>query len=179
MSKKIKIPQQLFVTVKRVEPYQEEPYRLGFLNAYEPTKATFEKKKKTQMDWAYCGHNINWHWVENGDVVFVKGVDYDWKVIQPDGRPTANYFEREVEDDLQPFIFDNVPRTGFKVLRSVSRYSTSNKVWRVLDPIGLEFEITTGCFEDIIMNATIINGEIQGECVWVSNKKLVVYNDAK
>lgn len=175
----IKIPKQLFITVSHIKPYEEEPYRLGFLNAYEPQKAAFEKKKKTQMDWAYGGSSRLNTWFENDNEIWVKGTDCDWVVRQPDGRPTVTEYERKVDDDLQPFIFDNVPRTGFKVLRSVSRYSTSNKLWRILDPIGIEFEITTGCFEDIVMNATIINGEIQGECVWVSNKKLVVFSEAK
>ena len=167
-----KIPKQLFITVKRVEPYNDDPYRFGFLNAYEPTKATFEKKKKTQMDWAY-GSSFHSLWEDRDGVIWTN------KSIVEYGYYTKDREIVQVSDDLQPFIFDNVPRTGFKVLRSVSRYSTSNKLWRILDPIGLEFEITTGCFEDIVMNATIINGEIQGECVWVSNKKLVVCNEAK
>ena len=81
-------------------------------------------------------------------------------------------FNLPVDDELQPRIIVNNPMSGFKIERSVTRYSTSNKLWRILDPRGFECEITTGCLEEIILNGTIINGEIQGECVWKENKNL-------
>ena len=43
-----------------------------------------------------------------------------------------------------------------------------------MDPRGVEFEITTGAFEELIDKVTIIKGAIQEKCVWETNKKLIV-----
>jgi len=72
-------------------------------------------------------------------------------------------------------VYDNAPMRGFKIENSVSRYSTSNKLWRILDPRGFELEISTACLETIIMSADIKKGgEIDAPCSWMSNKNLVV-----
>lgn len=79
-----------------------------------------------------------------------------------------------VEDNFQPTIIDNVPLEGFTVARSVSRSSTSNKVWRINDPRGFQLEMSTGNFEDLLMSTTIHNGEIMAPCIWQTGKNLVV-----
>lgn len=54
---------------------------------------------------------------------------------------------------------------GYKILKSVSRWSTSNVVWRVLNPRGFEFEIYSGNMMEILQCSRIENGVILDKCV--------------
>jgi hypothetical protein len=168
----MKIPAQLFVTQKAA--YGGQP-RLGFLNVYEPGKVAFEKKKETQLKWAYdrrdYTHTEIVNVVENG-VWVTKGVLLTYPVPYVSGvPPTRTGFTEVIANP--PVIWDNVPTVGFKIAKSVSRYSTSNKLWRINDPRGVQFEISTQVFEDLISEVTIIKGEIQEPCIWMGNGKLV------
>jgi hypothetical protein len=175
-----KIPAKLYVTARlsgTVDPTTGLPTGdpAGFLNAYEPGKAAFEKKKATQDKWAYLDYSgLSWgaRLEKQGNELVIIGekakydrsLPYPHMIKIPVCKPV----------DWQPQIWDNVPTTGFKIVDTVSRYSTSNKFWLVLDPRGVKFEISTGMFETLIMNTTIIKGVIQEACVWETNKKLVV-----
>lgn len=64
---------------------------------------------------------------------------------------------------------ENKPTRGFKLLEVVSRYSTSNKLFRVLDPRGFELEISADNLLDLAMASTIVKGEIIEECVWAQH----------
>lgn len=172
MAKKVTIPKKLFVVAKEDWLYDyvngehiKTPLQpFGFLNSYSETKG-LESKHQTQYKWAY---NLSYYDAEN-----IKE--------QPDGsllieRTIAYYGKNEdivVQPPYTPQIWDNDPISGFKILKSVSRYSTSNKVWRILDPRGIQFEITTGCLENIIMETAIIKGEMIGKFVWAGNKNLI------
>lgn len=61
---------------------------------------------------------------------------------------------------------NNTPMTGFKVVESVSRWSTSNKLFRIQDPRGFIVEIPSGNLATLLLDTTVIKGVIQGECVW-------------
>lgn len=74
---------------------------------------------------------------------------------------------------VEPIHVQNIPRTGFHIVTNVSRYSTSNVVWRCLHPEGFEFEITSDNFMDLIQTSTIYEGAIQEELFFTANKKLV------
>lgn len=74
--------------------------------------------------------------------------------------------------DIDPKIFDNVPTRGFKLLEVVSRYSTSNKLFRVQDPRGFELEISADNLLRLAIDGSIIRGEIVSECVWTSDGKI-------
>lgn len=74
---------------------------------------------------------------------------------------------------VEPIYVNNVPRTGFQIVTNVSRYSTSNVVWRCYHPEGFEFEITSDNFMDLIQTSTIVEGAIQEELFFTENKKLV------
>lgn len=173
MKKKPKAPDFLYITMKEEEriphwedgkPYQEqikETTRLGFLHPHEPGKKTDPKRKETQFYWAYRKS-----YTEDTTEITL----HDGKYV--DGKYVITHYPCPAH--LLPAIWENTPLEGFRVVRSVSRMSTSNKVWRILDPRGVEFEISTGYFEDIIMNTTIVNGVIQGKCLWMSNKNLVL-----
>ena len=81
---------------------------------------------------------------------------------------------------IDPKTIDNVLMSGFKVAHSVSRYSTSNVVWRILDPRGFELEISSPNMSDLIGITTIEQGEIQDRCIWSrqgANNVLLTEND--
>jgi hypothetical protein len=165
-----KIPSQLYITTKNVGS-EDNPELLGFLHAHEPGKAADSKRKQTQIEWAYMAHGLaDFALVERFGQYFVTGWRWKWM-------GTAAHSVKESVDELckyPPQVWDNKPMTGFKVLESVSRWSTSNKLWRIQDPRGAVFEISTDTFEKIVMDATIIKGTIDAECVWAGNKNLKV-----
>jgi hypothetical protein len=173
MKKQPKAPDFLYITKKEEERVVNWDYGkshqdqikdttiLGFLHPHEPGKKTDSKRKETQFYWAYHTYCLE----DNTDLILHNGRYVDGKYV------VTHY---PCPTHLLLVVWENLPLEGFRVVRSVSRMSTSNKVWRILDPRGVEFEISTGCFEDIIMNTTIVNGVIQGKCLWMSNKSLVV-----
>ena len=66
-------------------------------------------------------------------------------------------------------VLPNTPRRGFKLVEVVSRYSTSNKYFRVMDPQGFELEISAANLLDLAMASTIVKGEIIEECIWAQH----------
>lgn len=60
-------------------------------------------------------------------------------------------------------VITNEYRSGFKILGIVSRYSTSNKVFEIMHPLGFRFQIYSDNFEDILLNCNIHKGEIMNE----------------
>ena len=79
------------------------------------------------------------------------------------------------QKDIPPIILENKPRYGFKIVDTVSRYSTSNKLFRVFDPAGFELEISADNLFSIINQCTISKGLIADEMIW-SGKSLVSTN---
>lgn len=63
-------------------------------------------------------------------------------------------------------IVDNSPTTGFYVGCSVSRWSTSNKLFRVEDPRGFTVEIPTDNLATLLHHTTVVKGVVQESCVW-------------
>lgn len=80
--------------------------------------------------------------------------------------------DRWKDSETEARTLDNTPIRGFKLVDVVSRYSTSNKLFRIQDPRGFELEIPADNLLDIAMNSTIVNGEIIEECVWATSGKL-------
>lgn len=139
---------------------------LGFAQVYEPHLKSFAKKQNTQDEWAYGGY-----FYEDGKV-WTRS--YYWKQATDPNQGSVCLEKVEiVQEYLQPQIIENVPMEGFRIQKSVSRYSTSNKLWRVLDPRGFELEIATGCFEDLVMDCVIDHGVIMAPCIWHTGKMLV------
>ena len=177
---KSKLPAELYVTAKKQPIYDsgqiigyETP--LGFLNAYEPSKVAFEKKRVTQEEWAYRDYIQQFKLEKRGTQSqpewWITGYEHG-RWVSGQSRPLIP-IDRFA--DPQPQVWQNTPMHGFMVMKSVSRYSTSNKVWRILDPRGIEFEISTASLEQIIFDAGILKGgQIAGQCAWMSNKNLVI-----
>lgn len=62
---------------------------------------------------------------------------------------------------------DNTPMTRFQICNVLSRWSTSNKVFRLKDPRGFMLEIYTGNVEMIMNSSNILKGGfIEDACVW-------------
>jgi len=64
----------------------------------------------------------------------------------------------------------NESLTGFKILHTVSRSRTSNKVWRVLDPRGFELEISSWNLSELLQEVTLEEGVITSPCIWARSK---------
>ena len=112
---------------------------LAYMTYYEDN-AAFLKRKGTGMNWANRSNHV-WN-CEKGC--------YEY----PDGR---------VEDGV---IIDNNPTTGIYIGSSVSRWSTSNKLFRVQDPRGFTVEVATDNIATLLHLTTVTNGVIQEPCVW-------------
>lgn len=139
---------------------------LGFANAYEPNTKAYAKREETQDRWAYgsmCKVVNDEYFTVSYENIYDSNGKYTHRITQ----------EVAVPRELQPIIIDNIPLDGFRVQKSVSRYSTSNKVWRILDPRGFELEITTDTMETLIADGVIDHGEIIGKCYWKTAKMLV------
>lgn len=184
----VKIPKKLFVTSSG-----NDKIPLGFLNDYRPDIASGRSKMDTQLKWAYGSLSSDFYATSTGDrsisYRFVKVEYVNGQVIQTlrrtkygtDSKGNLSYNVILNSEEINvvvtknpPQVWDNVPLMGFRILKSVNRYSTSNKLWRVADPRGLQFEISTEVFEDIILNADINHGEIMAACVWVTSKRLIL-----
>lgn len=63
-------------------------------------------------------------------------------------------------------VLENTPIKGFNIGSSVSRWSTENKVFRVLDPRGFMVEVPTDNIATLLHHCTVVKGVIQEECVW-------------
>ena len=169
----MKHPKQLRVTLKEQYGHDHQGNKLpllGFAHVYEPHLNTFAKKQETQDNWAYKP-SFGFTFYKDGRVYrttqkWVHGAHGPHVLVDDE--------TIEIPENLQPRIIDNVPLEGFRVQRSVSRYSTSNKLWRILDPRGFELEITTACFEDLVMSCVIDKGVIMVPCIWHTGKMLVV-----
>lgn len=83
-------------------------------------------------------------------------------------------------------VIDNVPVEGFRFVGDVKRsggwFSNGNVVWRVEDPRGFEFEITSPNLAMMIDLTTIKNGVIQGKCLYArdgAKNALIVENSSE
>ena len=82
-------------------------------------------------------------------------------------------YDRPIDPLYAPKIWDNVPMEGFKIIDTVNRYR-GNKLFKVLDPRGIEFEITVQSLYHLLQEGTVRNGVILDACVWMKGKDLVV-----
>lgn len=63
-------------------------------------------------------------------------------------------------------VLDNGLLTGFRIDTPVSRCSTENVVWRVIDPRGFQLEIYSDNMEEILKSCLIDKGEIKAKALW-------------
>jgi len=173
----VKIPKQLYIVSMKVvereyskpdyETFTETTHNFGFLHPHEPTVKTDAKRKKTQYEWAYWdGYGANAYQTETGEWR-VKGLRYNYSTRQ------RVEFDEPIDKDYEPRVWDNEPLTGFTIVDTVNRYR-GNKLFKVQDPRGVQFEVTVASLFEIIQHGTIEKGLIKDACVWKGNKNLVI-----
>lgn len=74
--------------------------------------------------------------------------------------------EDKDKDKKEAIVVDNIPQSGFKVVDVAERWTTSNKMARIVDPNGYELEISIANLVDLMLYGLIDKGEIMTECVW-------------
>lgn len=79
---------------------------------------------------------------------------------------TGRSWIRGENKDKSGTIIDNTPTKNIYVGCSVSRWSTSNKLFRVTDPRGFTIEIPTDNLATLLHHTTVVKGVVQEECVW-------------
>lgn len=62
--------------------------------------------------------------------------------------------------------FGNVPTSNIYISHSVSRWTTQNKLFRIVDPRGFEIELSTGNIALLLHYTTVVNGYITEPCVY-------------
>lgn len=80
-------------------------------------------------------------------------------------------------------VIDNTPVEGFKIVDDISRsrdwFGSGRTVWRIEDPRGFEFEITSGNLGEILRLTSIDRGLINAKCLFArdgAKNALVVEN---
>lgn len=90
------------------------------------------------------------------------------KRLQSGASWALDYLDYYKIDDYLPYglTFDNEPTVGFYIGDSVSRWTTQNKLFRVLDPRGFTIELSTGNIATLLHYTTVTNGYVQEPCVY-------------
>jgi hypothetical protein len=109
-------------------------------------------------------HYVGYRWRSEGVLGFITPFGVDAAGLKR--MKTVDDWRDKKDGDLAPDVLDNVPMAGFRLVRNVSRYSTSNVVWRVMDPRGFELEISSSNMSMLLQTSDIHKGVIQTECVW-------------
>jgi hypothetical protein len=135
---------------------------LSYMSPYETNKdgqplANIAKMQATGRSWSSVGPKPVYKLKEGATT------SYDYERDE-NGRVIVDYTipARKGEE----FIADNTPTTGFYVGSSVSRWSTSNKLFRVKDPRGFTVEIPTDNLATLLHHTTVVKGVVQEACVW-------------
>jgi hypothetical protein len=122
---------------------------LGFGARLDPSRPKNVDRVKETLNWAYGGG-----YEDRNGMIWTK--HWDWATRTDEFKPAIH----------QPVVITNEPLTGFKVTTSVTRSSTANKFWRILDPRGFELEISTANMEELLMTCAIAKGEFIGQYMW-------------
>lgn len=139
----INIHEQIWI-VKGVErSVEDSDSLLAYMTHREYTKTgeeaqSFTKRKDTGTSWA-------------DKRVWVNGKDRRHLRVSEEG---------------EQLEFDNEPADGFRIVGSVSRWSTSNKLIQVEDPRGFVVEIPTGNLTTLLKHTTVEKGAVMEKCVW-------------
>ena len=155
------IAEKLYVTVQYRGDANNTDGLLGFASPYTKDSA-FEKRKSTQDSWAYGGATVTIDDEDNCTVTgggtrggYGGGVKWDASMLFIAG--------------CYPRVIPNDPVAGFEIAKSVRRSGwngSGNVKWRITDPRGFDLEISSENFARVLACSTLVNGVIQGNCVW-------------
>lgn len=136
MTKITDVPDTYYIGLQAGSDLDREKFPLAFATP-GGSDAAAEKRKRTVDEWSSRRRYVGKY---------------------PDGYLTTTPGPRyEMKNDWM---------TGFAFNSITSRSRTDNKVFDILDPRGFSLQIYSDCMEDILLDGTIIKGEIQGECKW-------------
>ena len=135
---------------------------LSYMCPYEETKegeplSNIAKMQSTGRSWASVGPQKVYKLKEDAKTSYDYERDEKNNVIVDHIIPAQTGVEE---------ICDNTPTTGFYVGSSVSRWSTSNKLFRVKDPRGFTVEIPTDNLATLLHHTTVVKGVVQEACCW-------------
>lgn len=147
----IKIHDNLWYIIK-----PEDKDNLAYMCQYEENKdgeplSNVARMQETGRGWANQ-YIRNWKYNVDGSIVYD---EHKRCVIE------SEYWLKGEE-----FTVDNTPTSGFYVGCSVSRWSTSNKLFRVKDPRGFTVEIPTDNLATLLHHTTVVKGFVNESCVW-------------
>lgn len=150
------IPEKLYVGVQGKKNFDKTNPPLAFAIPYG-TKG-WESRKSTVDNWA--GYNKrSWQYVYNEDGTYK---------LAPNGSYEIKYTDPDPNEG--GIIVDNELVDGFYFEKSVTRYQTSNKFFRINDPRGFQLEIDSANLGDILLNSHISKGYLVGKFQWTSYK---------
>ena len=138
------LPEKLYVATKERTGFDTVTYPLGFATPWEDNTKAFLKRKETVDNWAGIKQTTSYVW------------DPKTQVRSEVQLPPHNGVA----------IIENKPVEGFTFDKSVSRWSTSNKYFRIQDPRGFTLEISAENLGNVLINGTINRGLLIGEYVW-------------
>lgn len=78
----------------------------------------------------------------------------------------ANWARRNDPSGASFFTFVNTAQTGFVLLANKTRWSTSNQVWRILDPRGFEIEIYSDNMAEILIQSGVTSGKFDDPMIY-------------
>ena len=107
--------------------------------------------------WYTCKKNPS-----NGDEGLAYMTHYEENSAFEKRKSTGVSWSRAIDG----IVIDNSPEKGFYIGSSVSRWSTSNKLFRVKDPRGFIVEVPTDNISTLLHLCTVVSGVVQEECVW-------------
>lgn len=87
-----------------------------------------------------------------------------WAIVQVYNAALGKY---EYKESYPSKVLKNELLEGYKIANSVKRtyWGGGNVVWRIEDPRGFEFEISSANFARIVSCTVIDNGVIHGKCI--------------
>jgi len=177
---------KLYIVCKGDRTETDNPlgWGMGIKDKYTPKQEEKKKERQSKMlHWAFCCYSVFRHglyaykspncWWYKSNIVdkdhwmtrtfadtMGKGGSIQYKHYQIVEPATVRLAAR------QPEIIDNIPLEGFSIDKTISRYSTSNKLWRINDPRGFPLEISTEKMFEILLNGEVKNGTIVGKYYW-------------
>ncbi len=157
------IAEKLYVTIQYRGDTNNADGLLGFASPYTKDEA-FRKRKHTQDHWAY-GYGVSAE-IDDEDNVTVTG-----EGTRGGYGASATKWDASMlfVTGCYPRILKNEPVNGFEIAKSVRRYGWNgggNVKWRITDPRGFDLEISSENFASVLACSTMVNGVIQGKCVW-------------
>ena len=149
MTESIKLPKEWYIGIKEREEFHDNEKiisQLGFMTP-EGTDTAAKNRKGTVDNWLGVGSSRR--------IFDDKKKEYYYANAKPREEFNIKTLQGELLD-------------GYKIAKSIRRvyWGGGNVVWRIEDPRGFELEISSSNLARILDCTSIVEGEIQGKCIW-------------